>query len=124
MNNVLTIMAEERHEVVDVLVEKQEAAAREQRAADEAAEDARRRASDAEVQLVELDRVRADRQAFAAQRDRRLADALAEAAALAAIDQAAADQLRAEELALRGTRAFVSSASAHARRRPHNVPAR
>lgn len=101
VNNVLTIMAEERHEVVDVLVQKQEAAAREQRAADEAAEDARRRASDAEVQLVELDRVRADRQAFAAQLDRRLDDALAEAAALAAIDQAAADQLRAEELALR-----------------------
>ncbi|MFN7150876.1 MAG: M15 family metallopeptidase [Microthrixaceae bacterium] len=100
-SSVLKIMAERRHEVVGVLVAKQEAAAKEREAANAAAEEARRRSNDAEVQLVELDRVRADRRAVAAQLDERLDDALAEAAALAAIDQAAADQLAAEELALR-----------------------
>jgi hypothetical protein len=101
VSSVLKIMAERRHEVVDVLVAKQEAAAKERESANRAAEEARQRSNDAEVQLVELDRVRADRRAVAEQLDERLDDALAEAAALAAIDQAAADQLAAEELALR-----------------------
>jgi hypothetical protein len=101
VSSVLKIMAEERHAVVDVLVGKQEVAARRREAAQQAADEARRRTTDAEVQLVELDRVRADRRAVATQLDTRLDEALAEAAALAAIDQAAADQLAAEELALR-----------------------
>lgn len=101
VSSVLRIMAERRHAVVDVLVGKQEVAAQRREAAERAADEARRRTTDAEVQLVELDRVRADRRAVATQLDARLDDALAEAAALAAIDQAAADQLAAEELALR-----------------------
>jgi hypothetical protein len=101
VSSVLKIMAERRHEVVGVLVAKQEAAAKERESADRAAQEARRRSTDAEAQLVELDRVRADRRAVADQLDARLDDAYAEAAALAAIDQAAAEQLVAEELALR-----------------------
>jgi hypothetical protein len=100
-HNVMEIMTEDRQEVVDELVVRQEVLAREQTAAERAVDEAQRRATDAEVQLVELDRVRAAQQDLAASLDDRLDAALAEAAALAAIDQAAADQLAAEELALR-----------------------
>ena len=98
----MEIMTQDRQEVVDDLVERQEVVAREQAAADRAAEDARTSASDAEVQLVELDRMRAEQQDLAESMDERLDDALAEAAALAAIDQAASEALVAEEVALRG----------------------
>jgi hypothetical protein len=101
-HSVMEIMTQDRQEVVDDLVERQEVVAREQSAADRAAEDARTSASDAEVQLVELDRMRAEQQDLAASMDERLDDALAEAAALAAIDQAASEALVAEEVALRG----------------------
>jgi hypothetical protein len=100
-HSVMEIMTEDRQEVVDDLVERQEVVAREQAAADRAAEDARTSASDAEVQLVELDRMRAEQQDLAASMDERLDDALAEAAALAAIDQAASEALVADEVALR-----------------------
>ena len=101
-HSVMEIMTEDRQEVVDDLVERQEVVAREQASADRVAEDARASASDAEVQLVELDRMRAEQQDLAASMDERLDDALAEAAALAAIDQAASEALVAEEVALRG----------------------
>ncbi len=101
-HSVMEIMTEDRQQVVDELVERQEEVARQEAAATRAADEARSSASDAEVQLVELDRMRAEQQDLAESMDRRLDDALAEAAALAAIDQAASDQLVAEEIALRG----------------------
>ena len=100
-HSLMEIMTEDRQQVVDRLVEREAALVAEQAAADRAAATAQRAASEAEVQLVDLDRVRAAQQELAADLDERLDDALAEAAALAAIDQAAADQLVAEELALR-----------------------
>lgn len=100
-HTVMELMTENRQQVVEALISQQAVVAREEAAAEAAAGEARRRASDAEVQLVELDKLRAQQQKLAAQLDERLDDALAEAAALAAIDQAAADQLAAEELALR-----------------------
>ena len=102
-HSVMEIMTEDRQRVVDELVLREAAVAKEQRAADAAAEEARRRASDAEVQLVELDRVRAEQADLVDSMDERLATALAEAAALAAIDQAAAEQLVADEVALRNS---------------------
>jgi hypothetical protein len=101
-HSVMEIMTEDRQQVVDELVARQEEVARQEAAATRAADEARSSASDAEVQLVELDRMRAEQQDLAESMDRRLDDALAEAAALAAIDQAASDQLVAEEIALRG----------------------
>ncbi len=101
-HSVMEIMTEDRQDVVDDLVERQEAVAREQASADRAAEEARKSASDAEVQLVEMDRMRVEQQDLADSMDERLDDALAEAAALAAIDQAASEALVAEEVALRG----------------------
>jgi len=102
-HSVMEIMTEDRQQVVDELVLREEAVAREQQAADAAAEEARRRSSDAEVQLVELDRVRSEQADLVDSMDERLAAALAEAAALAAIDQVAAEQLAAEEVALRNS---------------------
>lgn len=100
-HTVMELMTENRQQVVEQLVTQQGVVAREEAAAEAAAGEARRRASDAEVQLVELDKLRAEQQKLAARLDERLDDALAEAAALAAVDQAVADQLAAEELALR-----------------------
>jgi len=101
--SVLQIMAEERHKVVDILVRKQEDAARERQRADEAAEAARQAASDAERQLVELDRTRNEQATLVVSLDDRLDAALAEAAALDAIDAQIAEELRVQELALRNS---------------------
>ncbi len=100
-HTVMELMTENRQQVVEALIAQQAVVGREEAAAEAAAGEARRRASDAEVQLVELDKLRSQQQKLAAQLDERLDDALAEAAALAAVDQAVADQLAAEELALR-----------------------
>jgi peptidoglycan hydrolase CwlO-like protein len=100
-HNVMEIMTEDRQQVVDQLVAQQAVVAREEAAAEAAATEARAAASAAEVQLVELDRMRAEQQELAADMDDRLDDALAEAAALAAIDQAASEALVADEVALR-----------------------
>ena len=100
-HTVMELMTENRQQVVEALVAQQAVVDREEAAAEVAAGEARRRASDAEVQLVELDKIRAQQQKLAVQLDERLDDALAESAALAAVDQAVADQLAAEELALR-----------------------
>jgi hypothetical protein len=101
VHNVMEIMTEERQQVVEQLVAQQQVVAREEAAAEAAAGEARAAATAAEVQLVELDRLRAEQQELAADMDDRLDDALAEAAALAAIDQAASDALVADEVALR-----------------------
>ncbi len=115
VSSVLRIMAEERHKVVDVLVEKQEEAARERQRADQAAEAARQAASDAETQLVELDRTRNEQATLVSSLDDRLDAALAEAAALDAIDAQIAEELRVQELALReSASANVEVASATA----------
>lgn len=103
VSSVLRIMADERRQVVDVLVEKQQEASRERQRADRAAEAARQAASDAEVQLVELDRTRGDQVRLAADLENRLDAALAEAAALDAIDAQIAEELRAQELALQSS---------------------
>lgn len=103
VSSMLRIMAEERHKVVDILVEKQEEAAREQQRADRAAEAARQAASDAETQLVELDRTRNEKVSLVSSLDDRLDAALAEAAALDAIDAQIAEELRVQELALRNS---------------------
>lgn len=100
-SSVIQILTEERHKVVGVLVEKRAQADRERATADAAAEAARDAASDAQVQLVELDRMRAEQHALAASLDERLDAALAEAAALAEIDRQLAEELAAQELALR-----------------------
>ncbi len=110
-HSVMEIMTEDRQQVVDDLVVQQEVVARERAAAERAAEAARRSASDAELELVELDQMRVEQQDLAATMDERLDDALAEAAALAAVDQAAADQLYAEEVALRGEGPAASTRS-------------
>jgi hypothetical protein len=103
VSSVLRIMAEERHKVVDILVEKQESAALERERADRAAEAARQAASDAETQLVELDRTRNEQVTLVSSLDDRLDAALAEAAALDAIDAQIAEELRVQELALRNS---------------------
>jgi peptidoglycan hydrolase CwlO-like protein len=100
-HSVMEIMTEDRQQVVDELVAQQQVVEREEAAAETAADEARSAASAAEVQLVELDRMRAEQQELAADMDERLDDALAEAAALAAIDQAASEALVADEVALR-----------------------
>lgn len=100
-NNVIRILAEQRQQVVEILVDKQEAAARERAAADRAAERAREAQSRAEMDLVELDRVRAAQRELAVSLDERLDHALAEAAALAEIDRQIAAELAAQELDLR-----------------------
>lgn len=102
-HTVMELMTESRQQVVDELVARQAVVARAEADAEVAAGAARRSASEAEIQLVELDRLRAEQQKLAKQLDERLDDALAEAAALAAIDQAVADQLAAQELALRSS---------------------
>ena len=108
-HSVMEIMTEDRQSVVDDLVVRQDEVTRREAAASRASEDARKSASDAEVQLVELDRMRAEQQDLADSMDQRLDDALAEAAALAAVDQAASEQLVADEVALRGEGPGVSA---------------
>lgn len=100
VSSVLRIMTEERHEVVGILVEKQEEAERHRAAADAALERARSHEQDAERQLVDLGRTREAQQDLAADLDARLDAALAEAAALAAIDQRMSEELVAQEVAL------------------------
>ncbi len=103
VNSVLEIMTAERDKVVDEFVAAKDRAAAEQTQADAAADAARQRANDAELELIELDRARADQQELAEQLDERLDAALAEAAAIEELDRQLAEQLRAEELALRRT---------------------
>jgi hypothetical protein len=100
-SSVIQILTSERHKVVDILVAKQAEADEERSKAEAAADRARSAASTAQVKLVELDRLRAEQQTLASSLDERLDQALAEVAALAEIDRQMAEQLAAEELALR-----------------------
>jgi hypothetical protein len=101
-HSVMGIMTENRQQVVDELVKQQAVVASREAQATAAVEVARRAAGDAEAQLEQLDRVRDEQQALAVSMDQRLDDALAEAAALAAVDAAASQALVADEVALRG----------------------
>jgi hypothetical protein len=100
-STVIRILTEERHQVVDELVAKKTRATSERSRAREAADSSRRSANDAQVKLVQLDRLRVEQQQVAAELDDRLDAALAEAAALVALDEQKAEELVAEELALR-----------------------
>ena len=100
-SNVIKIMADERRKVVDVLVEKQAEADRQQQAADRAVAEADARANAAQEELAGLQRMRDEQTSLAESLDDRLDKALAEAAALAEIDRQMAEELAAQELALR-----------------------
>ncbi len=80
-SSVIKIMADERRKVVDVLVEKQAEADRQQEAADRAVAEADARAQAAQDELDGLQRMRDEQTALAESLDDRLDKALAEAAA-------------------------------------------
>ena len=100
-SSVIRIMADERRKVVDVLVEKQAEADRQQQAADRAVAEADARANAAQEELAGLERMRDEQTSLAESLDDRLDQALAEAAALAEIDRQMSEELAAQELALR-----------------------
>ncbi len=100
-SSVIRIMADERRKVVDVLVEKQAEADRQQQAADRAVAEADARANAAQEELAGLQRMRDEQTSLAQSLDDRLDKALAEAAALAEIDRQMSEELAAQELALR-----------------------
>ena len=100
-SSVIRIMADERRKVVDVLVEKQAEADRQQQAADRAVAEADARANAAQEELAGLQRMRDEQSSLAQSLDDRLDKALAEAAALAEIDRQMSEELAAQELALR-----------------------
>lgn len=100
-HSVMEIMTERRQQVVDELVAQQQIVLRREEDAERAAGAARAAAEEAERQLAGLEQLREEQEELARQMDERLDDALAEAAALAAIDQAASDALVADEVALR-----------------------
>lgn len=100
-NDVMRILADERHKVVDALVVKQKIVDQESAAADAAAQTAADQAASAQTQLDELDGIRSEQESLAASLDDRLDKALAEAAALAETDRQMAAELAAQETALR-----------------------
>ena len=100
-SSVIEIMTEERYRVVDVLVGKRVAADKERAKAKQASQRAKEAASAAQSELVSLDRIRAQQRELAASLDDRLDAALAESAALAAVDEEMSEELAAQELALR-----------------------
>lgn len=102
-NDVLTIMADERRKVVDEFEVKQKIAAMEQEQADEAVSEAQKRSAEADQELRRLADMRSKQAGFMADMDDRLGNALAEAAALEAIDEQAARDLAQQELDLRSS---------------------
>ncbi len=99
--DVLKIMTEDRRKVVETLTVKKRIAAMESSVAQKAAAEAEAKAQAAHVSLDELEGIRREQQELASQLDDRLDRALAEAAALAEVDQQVADELAAQELELR-----------------------
>lgn len=99
--DVLGIMADTRRGVVDEMVAARAVAERERAAASAAAEVASARVGDVRGRLDELEQLRAEQGSIAADLEDRLDAALAESAALAAIDAKAAAELAAREAALR-----------------------
>lgn len=102
-NDVLTIMADERQKVVDEFEVKKKIAAMEQDQADKAVAEAQQRSAEADQELERLADLRAEQAGFVAAMDDRLGNALAEAAALEAIDEQAAKELAQQEMDLRSS---------------------
>ncbi|MEX0768195.1 MAG: M15 family metallopeptidase [Microthrixaceae bacterium] len=99
-NEVIKIMADDRHKVVDILVGKRKIAADESATADAAAAAAADQVAVQQAQLGTLEGIRSEQDSIAAELEDRLDAALAEAAALAEIDQQMASELAAQEIAL------------------------
>lgn len=117
-SGLLKIMTDERHKVVENLAVKKKIAAMEQGRANVAAQEAQARSAEASVNLENLERLRGEQSELVAQMDRRLEDALAEAAALEAIDEQAARELAERELALRESEKVAQLAAATAAAKP------
>jgi len=100
-NEVIKIMADDRHKVVDTLVGKRKIAADESATADAAAAAAADQVAAQQAQLDTLEGIRSEQESLGAELDNRLNAALAEAAALAEIDRQMAAELAAQETALR-----------------------
>ena len=107
-NEVIKIMADDRHKVVDILVGKRKIAADESATADAAAAAAADQVAAKQAQLGELEGIRSEQESLATELDDRLDAALAEAAALAEIDCQMAAELAAQETALRNVAAVPS----------------
>ncbi len=107
-NEVIKIMADDRHKVVDILVGKRKIAADESATADAAAAAAADQVAAKQAQLGELEGIRSEQESLATELDDRLDAALAEAAALAEIDRQMAAELAAQETALRKVAAVPS----------------
>lgn len=110
-SDVLTIMATERRKVVDEFEVKKKIAAMEQELADKAVSEAQQRSAEAETELGRLSDLRAEQARFVSDMDDRLAGALAEAAALEAIDEQAAKDLAQQEMDLRASTRAVQLAA-------------
>lgn len=111
-NDVLTIMADERRKVVEDFEVKKKIAAMEQDLADEAVAEAEQRSAEVEDELARLADMRAEQAGFMAEMDDRLGNALAEAAALEAIDEQAARELAEREMELRASEQAARLAAA------------
>lgn len=101
--DVLRIVADQRRQVVDVMVAAEAKARKEQDDAQAAADAARREADRAQGQVDALQSVRSDQARLAAGLDARLDSALAEATALKSVDANAAQDLTAQETVLRAS---------------------
>ena len=100
-SEVIKIMADDRHKVVDILVGKRKIAADESATADAAAAAAADQVATQQAQLGALDEIRSEQESLVAELDDRLDAALAEAAALEEVDRQMAAELAAQETALR-----------------------
>lgn len=109
--DVLTIMADERRKVVDDFEVKRKIAAMEQSLADEVVAEAQKRSEEAENELERLADLRSEQARFMADMDDRLGNALAEAAALEAIDEQAARELAEQEMELHSSQRVAQLAS-------------
>ncbi|MGB3411548.1 MAG: M15 family metallopeptidase [Microthrixaceae bacterium] len=109
VSDVLKIMTEERHKVVDALAVKKKIASMESALADKTAAEAADKASAAHAALGDLDGIRQEQSDLAASLDERLERALSEAASLEAIDKQVADELAAQELELRKSAALPTA---------------
>lgn len=101
--DVLEIVAERRRRVVDTMVAAKAVADQDRAAADAAAREAQVQVDAAQDEVASLRSARAEQSRLASQLDDRLDRKLAEAAALTAVDSAAAKDMTAQEVALRSS---------------------
>ncbi|MGB6056736.1 MAG: D-alanyl-D-alanine carboxypeptidase family protein [Microthrixaceae bacterium] len=121
VSDVLKIVTEERHKVVDALAVKKKIASMESDLADKTAAEAADKASAAHAALGELDGIREDQSELAASLDARLARAQSEAASREANDKQVAEELAAQELELRKS-AGLPTASLVSDTKPRSSP--